>query len=672
MKTHYWIVKLKLATVWKILRQSKPDKNNDHVERLTYIFVTKPAAWALKRLLKRKRPNILIEKIEPRDSIGGPILNLYNVKDKDNRLLIMRIYRHVLDIRRQIVTPLMKQSKNSPFMKNQRTSNFITAFLGLKIAENINNAVFLAHYGKWKYYHTADNDEERAKNVMILPRSPWSITLGQNLEQLMDRVSIIPDRSETLRQFFTIIKALVRSIVGTVGRKKPTLPEPRLDGSKIMTYYAMGVEKTKRNDIGFLFGSGIPLSRLVLYCKYESLLPSQTEKEWLKQNQIVCFGNEAVPGKDKDIPAWVPTAVYRREMNYFYRVFMKTLSRFLFSGPKGSLNILETLWKMGKLRAYWKDFFISNRVSIVVNSIPAIENFIPNLAVAELGGIAVNIERSILFDYCTVIHNSPAHVHFITGPYSLTQVPEPSFSLNTLEVGMVNVENSDPDPEINALRENSRIIIALMDEIPNHVFYGDSIREFYQSFIDLLKENQRFAILIKSKKPQVLDGMPDIKKEVEELRSKGQCVIADWKMTAPTAAAQSDLVACVPSTAVFESVLSGTPTVLYNPMRTGSTIFYTQDGLNRRVFEDKESMIGAFRLYAEGKNPSLGDCSDLIPKIDPFSDKNGPKRIGDYLFNCLDGYDNALNTDQVIKKANDLYVRKWGEEKIHRESEYEK
>jgi len=88
-----------------------------------------------------------------------------------------------------------------------------------------------------------------------------------------------------------------------------------------------------------------------------------------------------------------------------------------------------------KANIFWKDFFLNNGVKILANSVPSPDNFIPSMAISEIGGIAVEFERSIRFDYCTYIHNAPNHVYFATGPYSLTQTPESSFSLFTVQTG---------------------------------------------------------------------------------------------------------------------------------------------------------------------------------------------------------------------------------------------
>jgi hypothetical protein len=604
MKINYWVYKLKVSTLWKILRRSRSDENHV-VERLTYIEAGKAVPWVLKLLQKRGKIEFQVHKIQPRDSIAGPVLQLHGIRDDNGRLLIMRIYRHVLDIRRRIVTRLMERFISYPFFKDKKPMNHITAYLGLKVAEKINHIVYLAFYARWKYHEPGNRG--KVENIMVIPHLDWDDIMKESFHELVDKVEVETHRKETLDKLFITAKALIKSLAlvcvnpfsGKENESGTRDAGASLAGCKIMTYYAMGVERGQRSDIGFLHDANLSPSRLVLYSRYPTMTPTEKEKEWLTANGVGCFAAPEVAKADSYITPWRPSPLYKNEITRFYRLYLKTAKDIMKRREKNGLWMLATLWEMGKLTAYWKDFLLSHRIGIVVNSIPALENFIPNMAVSEIGGLSVNIERSILFDYCTYIHNSPSHLSFVTGPYSLKQITEPSLSLNTLQVGSLNTEDSRDIPGIERLRENSKIVIALFDELPNDVFFGDSIRQFYQAFIDLAGGDPRFSLLIKTKKPQVLEALPpEIKHGLQRLANEVRCMQADWKVTALTAAAQSDIVACVPSTAAFESVLAGTRTILYNPMATGSSLFYTNNGLNRRVFEDSKSM-GLLRY--EGK-----------------------------------------------------------------------
>jgi hypothetical protein len=316
---------------------------------------------------------------------------------------------------------------------------------------------------------------------------------------------------------------------------------------------------------------------------------------------------------------------------------------------------------MGNAMAFYKDLFLSNNVGVVVHSIASANNFIANLALSEVGGIAIDAERSIFFDYCTYIHNSPCHVRFVTGAYSAGQIPEATFGQHTLKCGALgNSSEGVRVEEMDLHKKDGRTVIALFDEIPNDVFFGDSVEAFYRAALDLASSNGRFFLLIKTKKPHVLEKLPDIKKEIAQLSLEGKCLFLDWKMTVRTASSHADLVMSLPSTAVFEAVMSGAPTVVFNPMRTGSSLFYKNNGLNRRIFEDSESMVAAIKAFADGKKRKIGDCSDIVSEIDSFRDGLGAERVGGYLKECLEGFDREMSREEIIEKANESYALKWG------------
>jgi hypothetical protein len=193
----------------------------------------------------------------------------------------------------------------------------------------------------------------------------------------------------------------------------------------------------------------------------------------------------------------------------------------------------------------------------------------------------------------------------------------------------------------------------------------------YNALLDLAEQEEGITLLIKSKKPEILKRLDGINKRVSKLSNRGKCLVASWKTTASAAAANSDLVVCVPSTAAFESVMTGTRTIVYNPMRSGSRLFYSNNGFTQRIFEDSETMVSAIKNLYSGKDQRVGDCSDLLIKIDPFNDGRASQRIGDYLKGCLESYDQALTREQIVEISNQRYESHWGKNKTTEEDYYE-
>ena len=192
------------------------------------------------------------------------------------------------------------------------------------------------------------------------------------------------------------------------------------------------------------------------------------------------------------------------------------------------------------------------------------------------------------------------------------------------------------------------------------MFFGETIAEFYRILIDLIRKDDRFSLLVKSKKSQVFEKLRDIRGELEALQSQGKCRLFDWKETVISVATLADVAICLPSTAAFESLVCGTRTLVYNPMRTGSRIFYERIGLNRRIFEEAGRMTVALRRFADGLEPDLGDCRDLRRRIDPFGDGLGPQRVGEFINWCLEGYDLRQSRQEILGRAKERYKEAWG------------
>ncbi len=675
MKTNYWTLKLCTSTV----RRVQKNLENNSETHLTYVETTRTASILLKILKKRFPNSLAIHKIGQRHGQAGPLMNLAFVRDDQNRVITIPIYHHVLEIRRKILTRLLNHFKSIDLFKNKTPLTMLAAYLGMEVAIDITPDVYMAHYARWKNYKTGP--EEKVENILVLTDSPWGRDLIDSFKDYADHV-LIDKKQKILKLLVKVTLKITRTLFAaaklklskkTAARETKQTPDPAQPG-KIMTIYRIGLLEDQRNDISFFHSSPIQPDRMLILLRHPHHLPNEAEIEWIKKSGVHCIStpekSTSVPG----IPDWKPSALFKKELETFYRLYLETARRSLLKQGKNTLWLLDRIFKTGKKKAFWKDFFISNNVRAIINSAPGEENFLLNMSIAETGGTAVTVERSILFDYCTYIHNTPNHISFITGPYSLTQIPEPSFSRFTVQAGGINVNSSHNETEVEGitqLRRSSRIVIAVFDEIPSDWFFGDSVLEMYRAVVDLANTDHRFSLLIKTKKPQVLERLEDLGKEISKLSEQGRCLVAGYRVTVSAAAAASDLVVCVPSTAAFESVLTRTRTIVYNPMRSGSRLFYTRDGLNRRVFEDHHAMNAAIIQFADKKNNGVGDCSDLVPQIDPFYDGRGAQRIGEYLDACIDEFQHGMDRDTVLENVNRKYTGQWGTDKIVTETAYE-
>lgn len=658
---YFWVLRLTARTLLKILRTS-------HAHALTVVDITKPARILLKVFRKSKRFPAVFNKITPRDSVAGPVLNLCDVRNDKGEVISLHIYHEILHVRRRILEKVLENYEDFGFLKRYRRLHSIGGYLGLRIAVDVRHVVYLAHYARWKQFPGEDHPDR--KNILIIPKSQWSNELIQYGETIIDQVLLNRREKSRLARLWHVFKYAAAAFI----RRSGASPQPRYDhdGGKIMMTYSTGLLHGQRNDFNYFHAAKIDPKRMFVFFRVPKYPPTQEELDWLKEKEI---SSVAAPSFDQPIPGipvWKESPRFMEHRKRFARMYFDTLKECIAKRRGHGLWLLEQLWDLGKELTYWIDFFVENKVSILVNPNPSEYNFIPDLAMTHIGGFAVEAERSIRFDYCTYMHNSPNHINFVTGSYSLTQIPEPSLSLATVQTGALNVAGEYPgNPDLQELKKQGKKIITIFDETANDVFFGQSISQLYNAVIQMCRQDKRLFFYIKTKKDDILEGLPELRKEILQLQEEGSCQVTDWKVSAPAAAHYADLVISVPSTAAFESVLNDTPTIVFNPMKAGNRIFYGEDRLNRRVFEDPETMIAAIIRWADGKNPSLGDCKDIYAKIDPYPDKNGAGRIGEYLKYCLKGFDDRLDTEDIIQQANDQFAAHWGKDKITRENSFE-
>ena len=682
MKTYYWILKLRAPRLLNVIAEQK----HREIATLSYLESTRTAKLLLTIMKKLGRIAFPIQQIDSRETASGPQLDMASVRNDKGEVITIDILHHVLHLRGKIWETVRKSFENLPFMRDPASLNMVSAYFGMKIAREITAVVYIANYARWQKYETEKGQRE---NILVIPASDWSAFLAENLKGETERVIVEKkERMQDIRRKLRIFKHTLQGIVKTglsavlnpaklhAEAKVSEEIKPGHDyykNGKVMATYAMGISSDMRNDISYIHASGLKTERLALLFRYKALIPTPEEFQWMRENGVTLCSTPrmkpAVPG----VPPWHPSPALKKILTHFYRKYISLYFQCRSPRVKWASWLLDHYWEMGFESAYWKDLFIANKINIVVHQIPTAENFLISLALSEVGGISVNLERSMLFDYCTYLHNPPNHVYLLTGPYSLTQIPEPSFSLCTVQVGSLNV-NSDHTgiPGLENLRRQTEMIIAVFDEMPSDWFFGDSIRQLYRGLIELVEQDSRFGLLIKSKKPQVLERLPEEAKAIQGLVEKGKCLVLDWKVPVAAAAVNSDLVISVPSTAIFEGILTGKRTLLFNPMRAGCKLFYGNNGLNRRVFENSRDMQASLRNYADGRDLSIGDCGDIASFTDPFGDGKGAARIGAYLGTCLAGFDAGLGRNQTIAAANAQFIQEWGKDKITNANAYKK
>ena len=87
---------------------------------------------------------------------------------------------------------------------------------------------------------------------------------------------------------------------------------------------------------------------------------------------------------------------------------------------------------------------------------------------------------------------------------------------------------------------------------------------------------------------------------------------------------------------------------------------------NKIVFESFEDAVDAFNdhLFLNKPIEEFGDWSKYIYEFDPFNDHKGAYRIGTYLKNIIEGYNQSMKKNDILLKTAENYAKKWGKDKV--------
>jgi len=181
-------------------------------------------------------------------------------------------------------------------------------------------------------------------------------------------------------------------------------------------------------------------------------------------------------------------------------------------------------------------------------------------------------------------------------------------------------------------------------------------------------EDDEVMIIIKSKKPDYIHKLDNIKELIHKAVETERCIILDDvsdKLPSDAARDADISVGIGVSSAVMESVIMGCRGVHCD--LSGHTQHpYYKTGLNRLIFNDIDELLDALKKFKKnmGDIPGLGDWSEHIQSVDPFRDGKGDRRIGAYLEWLFDRFDSGAGKDEAINYANKKYMSIWGSDKV--------
>jgi hypothetical protein len=95
------------------------------------------------------------------------------------------------------------------------------------------------------------------------------------------------------------------------------------------------------------------------------------------------------------------------------------------------------------------------------------------------------------------------------------------------------------------------------------------------------------------------------------------------------------------------------------------TIFHSL-GPNRCIFHNLETLKEQVLKYVDNpkSNPYLGDVSPILKRLDSFCDRDGSRRIAEYVEWYMEGLNLGLSRDESTFSATRKYAEKWGKDKV--------
>ena len=446
----------------------------------------------------------------------------------------------------------------------------------------------------------------------------------------------------------------------------------------IACHYTEGINPSRRNDLNWYIGSNIAPERVLVYIDSNNVdnsigrkVGAETVQQIEKQGfKCVTLKKGVVEGGD--VNYWQPSK----------------MPSDLFIGKKAAQNkaeswIIEIANNLLEEAYYWRYFYDDFHVRI---NYTAEEGIAKNIAQAiafdiEKGkpGFLVSKQRSEVFLPCSLycIGYHPKHVFFIWNKrvenyfrpnYKQNEVLIVTGYPNNIFEKRKNISNLNFCQQLRS--KGVKFIIAMFDNVfgPDIHFSKKGMTEFYQSILQWILDDSTIGLIIKSKKPFVINNLPEIHSLLNRALKTDRCIKIEnefGRFPSEASFGADMAIGCGISSAVIEAIIGGCKGIHYDMTHLKNHEFYKW-GYEKIIFDDLDMMMASLKKYKGNphSNSELGDWTPFLDELDPFRDGRGGERMGIYMRWLLESFDNGKNRDEVIQSANKLYAEKWGSDKV--------
>lgn len=444
----------------------------------------------------------------------------------------------------------------------------------------------------------------------------------------------------------------------------------------IAVHYAEGIDLKCRSDLFWQPDSNIAPERILIY--FDRSYNHALTKEHIKQIESagmrwlnLCWRMD-VPFSIKNV--W--RAPLRK--GHLSVAFKNNAGRIKFIS-KTDRWLLKAGIALCKDVEYWRSFFRAFNIKIHIDAIEGgLQNIAQNIALDLAGGIRIGKQRSEW--PCLVSDLSgcyPDHVFFSWNSQAPMFLEK---NRNSNDYCIVSgfpydytfSEHMEKNRHIRkSLRDKGvKFAIALYDNMYGNDFHfsKDMMASFYEKFLKWLIKDREIGLIIKSKKPQILQGMAEINTLLNTAKSTGRCIVMDnvyGRLPSEAAFAADMAVGIGVSSALSEAVIAGRRGVNCDLTKVHSHPYY-QWGYNKIIFDDIDKLMDVMRRFKEDpeSEQGFGDFSAVIDRLDPFRDGQAGKRVGTYMRWFLEAVDAGNGRETALQLVNERYAAEWGQDKV--------
>jgi hypothetical protein len=338
---------------------------------------------------------------------------------------------------------------------------------------------------------------------------------------------------------------------------------------------------------------------------------------------------------------------------------------------------------------YMYNFFKENKIKVHLNCEESGDsNILRQIAINLCDGCSFGGTRS----YPTQIKGDflgfhPNDIFFAWGEESAKRISETENLIKKIVI------TGDHYPKINKEKEkklserieklkknNIKFLILVLDSSfsENRSFtwqlvYKKKMEKFFEKLLGLAVIDPEIGFIIKSKKKNNLKSLSNIHDLIRKLEKNNQCIFLNERNDLPSHYSSfTDITVSISphiQGALFQCLINDKNFrgVIYDD---SNLQFIEKDlyfeGENQLIFRNFDLMIKKIRNFKTDfkAEPELGKWNKP-QNHDPFMDGKGGKRVGNFINNLINFYDQGFSTNFAIEKTIKNYINNYNKDKIY-------